>query len=299
MTTTEFPGNAPRASRTAFTAAAARAAHLLVDAEPVIFPDTLAERLLGGRAEELLAYHRLHGTHPVLAGARAQAVCRSRFTEERLTHVNSGIDQYLILGAGLDSFAYRDAPGRFRVFEVDHPATQTVKRELLAGAGIAEPASVTFVPVDFEADSLRERLVQSGLDPFRPVFVSWLGVTMYLTRKAILATLTQLGGFAPGSEIVTDHLLPPELRDAPGNAYAEAVAPMAAEQGEPWRSFLSPAAMAALLGGAGFEVVEQTGQRDSVDPALWNRTDSLRPAALSALAHARIPGRAGIGRDGS
>ena len=143
MTTTGFPGNAPRASRTAFTAAAARAAHLLVDAGPVIFPDTLAERLLGDRAEELLAYHRLHGTHPVLAGARAQAVCRSRFTEERLPRVNSGIDQYVILGAGLDSFAHRDAPGRFRVFEVDHPATQTVKRELPAGAGIAEAASAT------------------------------------------------------------------------------------------------------------------------------------------------------------
>lgn len=293
MTTADFPGIAPRASRTAFTAAAARAAHLLVDAEPVIFADPLAARLLGDRAGELLAYHRLHGTHPVLAGARAQAVCRSAFTEERLARANSGIDQYVILGAGLDSSAYRDVGARFRVFEVDHAATQAVKRELLAAAGIAEPPSVTFVPVDFEAGALRERLVQSGLDPFRPVFVSWLGVTVYLTRAAILATLTDLGGFAPGSEIVTDHLLPPELRDEAGNGYAEAVAPVAAEQGEPWRTFLSPAAVADLLRQAGFEPVEQAGQRDSVAPGLWNRTDALRPAALSALAHARIPGGPG------
>ncbi|WP_372664958.1 class I SAM-dependent methyltransferase [Amycolatopsis kentuckyensis] len=293
MTTDDFPGIAPRVSRTAFTAAAARAAHLLVDAGPVIFSDTLAATLLGDRAEELLAYHHVHGTHPVLAGARAQAVCRGRFTEDRLLRGNSGIDQYLILGAGLDSFAYRSVPGRFRVFEVDHAATQAAKRELLEHAGVAVPASVTFVPVDFEADPLRERLVQSGLDPFRPVFVSWLGVTVYLTRKAILATLTDLGGFAPGSEIVTDHLLPPELRDAAGNGYAEAVAPVAAEQGEPWRTFLSPAAMADLLRAAGFEVVEQAGQRESVAPELWNRTDALRPAALSALAHARIPERPG------
>jgi methyltransferase (TIGR00027 family) len=173
---------------------------LLVDAAPIIFSDPLAAPLLGEHAEELLAYHRLHGTHPVLAGARTEATCRSRFTEARLGRGNSGIDQYVILGAGLDSFAYRTASRRFRVFEVDDPATQAAKREGLARAGIAEPASVTFVPADFEADPLSERLVQSGLDPFRPVFVSWLGVTIHLMREAILATLTDLGGFAPGSE---------------------------------------------------------------------------------------------------
>ncbi|MEU5259059.1 class I SAM-dependent methyltransferase [Amycolatopsis sp. NPDC021455] len=289
MTTVDFPANPPRVSRTAFTAAAARAAHLLVDAEPFLFSDTLAAPLLGDQAEELLAYHRLHGTHPILAGARAEAVCRSRYTEERLTRANSGIDQYLILGAGLDSFAYRTPPGRFRVFEVDHPATQTVKRELLDAAGVAVPASVTFVPVDFETDPLRECVVQSGLDPFRPVFVSWLGVTMYLTREAVASTLAQLGGLAPGSEIVTDHLLPEQLRDAAGNGYAEAVGPVAARQGEPWRTFLSPADMAGLVRDAGFEVVGQAGQRESVAARLWHRTDALRPAALSALTHARLP----------
>ncbi|MET8851037.1 SAM-dependent methyltransferase [Amycolatopsis sp. NPDC004625] len=294
METADVSRNAPRPSRTAFTAAAARAAHLLVDAEPAIFSDPLAAPLLGDRAEELLAYHRMHTTHPVLAGARAEAVCRSRFTEDRLTRGNSGIDQYVILGAGLDSFAYRTPARRFRVFEVDHPATQAAKRELLAAAGVAEPAPVTFVPVDFEAEPLRERLVQSGLDPFRPVFVSWLGVTMYLTRPAIAAALTDLGGFAPGSEIVADHLLPPELRDAAGNAYAEAVGPVAAEQGEPWLTFLSPAALAVMVRDAGFEVVEQAGQRQSVPSRLWQRPDALRPAALSALTHARIPRRPGI-----
>ncbi|MEV6824559.1 SAM-dependent methyltransferase [Amycolatopsis sp. NPDC051102] len=294
MRTTAVSRNAPRAGRTAFTAAAARAAHLLVDAEPVIFSDTLAAPLLGDQAEELLAYHRMHTTHPVLAGARAEAVCRSRFAEGRLTRSNSGIDQYVILGAGLDSFAYRSTSRRFRVFEVDLPATQAVKRELLAAAGVAEPASVTFVPVDFEAEPVRERLVQCGLDPFRPVFVSWLGVTMYLTRPAIAATLTDLGGLAPGSEIVADHLLPAELRDAAGNAYAAAVGPVAAEQGEPWHTFLSPTAMSELLRAAGFEVVEQAGQRQSVPPRLWRRTDALQPAALTTLTHARIPQPAGI-----
>ncbi|WP_328648498.1 class I SAM-dependent methyltransferase [Amycolatopsis sp. NBC_00348] len=289
MTSLDSPGNAPGVSRTAFTAAAARAAHLLVDAAPPLFSDPLAAPLLGARAEELLAYHRLHGTHPVLAGARAEAVCRSRFTEERLLRANSGIYQYVILGAGLDSFAYRTPPGRFRVFEVDRAATQAAKRALLEAAGITEPPSVIFVAVDFETDTLADRLVQSGLDPRRPVFVSWLGVTMYLTRAAILTTLTELGGLAPGSEIVADHLLPAELRDAAGNGYAEAVAPMAAEEGEPWRTFLSPAAMADLLRGTGFEVIEQTGQRGSVGADEWNRDDALKPSRLSHLTHARIP----------
>jgi methyltransferase (TIGR00027 family) len=169
--------------------------------------------------------------------------------------------------AGLDSFAYRTPPGRFRVFEVDRPATQAAKRELPEAASIDVPGSVSFVAADFETGRLREQRVQSGLDPFRPVFVSWLGVTMHLTRQAILATLTDLGGFAPGSEIVADHLLPAELRDAAGNGYAEAVAAMAAEEGEPWHSFLSLAALAAFLRDAGFEVVEQAGQQDTAGPA--------------------------------
>jgi len=137
--------------------AARRAAHLRADAEP----DSWAERLHGDRAEELLVCHRLHGTQLVLAGARAQAGCRRRFTEARLTRVNSGIDQYVIPGAGLDSFVHRDAPGRFRVFEVDHPAPRTVKREL-------RHRRAGFVPVGFEADSLREQLVQSGLSTVPP-----------------------------------------------------------------------------------------------------------------------------------
>lgn len=123
-------------SLTAQTAAAARAAHLIVDDEPRIFADTLAEAMLGERAEEFIAYHRAHGTHPVLAGARAQVTCRSRYTEDRLARgIEHGIGQYVLLGAGLDSFAYRSPlAGRVRVFEVDHPVTQEWKRQVAAGS---------------------------------------------------------------------------------------------------------------------------------------------------------------------
>ena len=109
-------------SRTALTAAAARAAHLLVDREPLIFVDSLAQALLGARADELIAYHQRFGSHPVLAGARGEALCRSRFTERLLAE--SALPQYLILGAGLDTYAYRNDSGA-AVFEVDHPASQS------------------------------------------------------------------------------------------------------------------------------------------------------------------------------
>jgi methyltransferase (TIGR00027 family) len=143
-------------SLTALTAAAARATHLIVDGEPVIFADTLAEAMLGERAGELVAYHLTHGTHPVLAGARTQVTCRSRYAEDSLARgIERGIGQYVVLGAGLDTFAYRSPlAGRVRVFEVDHPATQSYKRRIgaVASAVRGAPDEVRFVPVDFSRD---------------------------------------------------------------------------------------------------------------------------------------------------
>ena len=279
-------------SQTALTAAAARAAHLIVDREPVIFADDLAATLLGEQAEELISYHRLHGTHLVLSSARAQVVCRSRFTEDHLAAcAGDGVTQYVILGAGLDSFAYRTAratDGPDRIFEVDHPGTQDWKRAHLAAAGIGEPDRVSFVPVDFERDSLAGRLGQAGFDPARPALVSWLGVTMYLTQAAISQTLAEIGGFAPGTQLITDYMLPPGLRDEAGATYAGLVAPAAAERGEPWLTFLAPGDMTALLEQHGFGLIEHVHQRDSIPAALWDRTDSLRPAALSVLARATV-----------
>jgi methyltransferase (TIGR00027 family) len=276
-------------SQTALMAAAARAAHLIVDHEPIIFADELAAALLGDRADELISYHRAHGTHLVLSCARAQVLCRSRFAEDHLaTCVRAGLTQYVILGAGLDSFAYRSARGPVRVFEVDHPATQRWKRAQLASAGITVPDTVSFAAMDFERDSLSSRLAQAGFDPSRPALVSWLGVTMYLSQAAISRTLEEISGFAPGTQLVTDYMLPAGLRDDTGDAYAGLVAPAAAERGEPWLTFLAPDDMSALLAGHGFGAVEQVRQREAVPAALWDRADSLRPADLSVLAHATI-----------
>jgi methyltransferase (TIGR00027 family) len=278
--------NDGKPSQTALTAAAARAAHLLVDEAPPIFSDTLAYTLMGDRAEEFVSYHRIHGSHPVLAGARAAAATRSRYTEDLL---GDGVTQYVILGAGLDTFAYRSGGG-IRVFEVDHPATQRWKRRLLADSGTAIPDTVTYVPVDLEHDSPAHGLVENGFDRSRPALVSWLGVVMYLTREAIGETLAMVAGFAPGTQIVLDYILPADLRDAAGEEYATLVAPVAAERGEPWLSYFGPAEMATLLEEHGFDVVEQVGQREAVAPALWERTDALRPHRLSMIARAAVGG---------
>jgi methyltransferase (TIGR00027 family) len=282
-------------SFTAFTAAAARAAHLIVDAAPVIFADTLAGAMLGERADELIAFHRAHGTHPILACARAQATCRSRYAEDSLADgIGRGIGQYVLLGAGLDSFASRSPlAARVRVFEIDHPATQEWKRRVRPAAGSGRPAAggVTFVPVDFARDSLRDRLGQAGFDFTRPAFVSWLGVTMYLERSAIEQTLSVAGGFTPGSEIVVDYMLPAGLRDEAGDYYAEQIGAASAERGEPWLSLFAPDDMADLLSRHGFGPVRHVRQRDMIPAVAWERTDSLRPADLSRIAHAALPAR--------
>ena len=272
------------------TAAAARAAHLLVDSEPRIFADSLAALLLGDEAETYLRYHREHGDHPLLAGTRAQATCRSRFTEDQLALAAArGTAQYVILGAGLDSFACRsELAGRLRVFEVDHPATQQRKRALLAAAGLAEPPTLTWVPVDFEKDELIASLTAAGLDPAAPAFVSWLGVTMYLTAEAIGTTLASLSRLAPGSELVTDYMLTADLRDADGVTYADLVMPDSERRGEPWLSFFTPEQMTGLLTRHGFTGVRDVRQRDAVSAALWERTDLLRPIELSRLCHATV-----------
>jgi len=277
-------------SRTALATAASRAAHLIVDDEPAIFTDVLALRLLGERAGKFVGRHRAHDSHPAMAGTRTLVATRGRYTEDRLAEsAQRGVTQYVILGAGLDSFAYRGGlAGQVRVFEVDHPATQQWKRGRLAAAGISVPGTVSFVPVDFETGSLLDSLAAAGLNLSEPVLVSWLGVIMYLTRPAISQTLTQLRRLAPGSELIVNYMLPAHLRDDDASAYARVVMPLASRAGERWLTFLTPGEMTALLTSHGFGPVTHVSQRDAVDAALWDRSDSLRPLNLSNLAHAVI-----------
>jgi methyltransferase (TIGR00027 family) len=279
-------------SPTALAAAAARAAHLVVDNEPFLFHDPVAGVLIGEQGQEMVGFHRRSGDHIVLAGTRAQVTVRSRYTEDRLARLaEGGLTQYVILGAGLDTFACRSPlTGRVRVFEVDHPVTQRWKLDLLTAQGLTPMDGAAFVAADLEADPLVDRLTAAGFDPARPALVSWLGVSFYLTRDAVTATLAAIGALAAGTELVMEYALPPELRDDTGRAYAEFALPVTAERGEPWRTFLAPEDLSALLQAHGLETVEHVRQRDAVEPALWRRSDVLRPADLCRLARATVAG---------
>jgi methyltransferase (TIGR00027 family) len=272
------------------SAAASRSAHLLVDREPFIFEDRLAGRLLDEQGEAMIPYHRASGSHPVLAGTRLAVTVRSRYAEDQLAAaVARGIDQYVILGAGLDSFAYRSPlASRLHVFELDAPATQEWKRDRLLSASIEALGEVEFVPIDLRTEPVLDRLTAAGFSAARPAFVSWLGVSFYLDEQDIQKTLGALGALAPGSELVMDYVLTPELRDAEGEIYAGFAKPVAAQSGEPWLSELSPDHMAELLTEAGFSVVEQRGQRNAIDALLWDRSDVLKPSELWMIARALV-----------
>jgi len=284
--------SSPMPSRTALTAAAARAAHLIVDHPPFIFEDTAAAVLLGDLSDDLIRYHREHCDHPVLATARTQVICRSRYAEDRIAEAAArGVSQYILLGAGLDTFGFRSALGRqLRVFEVDHPATQGWKRRALTAAGMPVPPHVTFVPAELGVGTLIAALQSAGFDLTRPAVVGWLGVTMYLDVSAISATLAELSACTPGTEVIVDYMLPAGGRDATADDYVSQVSQFAAEGGEPWRSLLAPDQVQAMLGEHGFTVLEHVRQRDAVPGALWERSDPIRPIDLSMITRAvRVP----------
>jgi methyltransferase (TIGR00027 family) len=226
----------------------------------------------------------------VLSGARVQVACRSRYTEEALAGaIAAGVGQYVLLGAGLDSFAYRGGLARrVRVFEVDHPASQEAKRAALAAAGIPVPGNLTLVPADLGEDSLVGRLAGAGFDLSAPAVFGWLGVTMYLTTAAITATMTAIAGLAPGTELIADYMLPPDARDEEGALYGTLVAQASTERGEPWLSYFTPPQIASLARRAGLGVARSVRQRDTVPAALWRRTDSLHPAELAVIFHGTV-----------
>jgi methyltransferase (TIGR00027 family) len=195
----------------------------------------------------------------------------------------------VLLGAGLDTFGYRSPLAQeLDVFEVDYPATQAWKRGRLAAAGIPVPDRVRFVPVDFGADPLSDHLVEGGFDRARPTFISWLGVSQYLSGEAIAATLDDISRFARDSELVMEYLVPVEMRDEAGQAVAEFFMPFAAAVGEPWLTFLIPSAVARLLAARAMMVIDDVGRKDQIDPMLWKRSDTLHPHELGRLVRAVV-----------
>jgi methyltransferase (TIGR00027 family) len=205
---------------------------------------------------------------------------RSRYTEDRLAEaVHNGVRQYLILGAGFDTFPYRQPhwARTLRIFEVDHIASQRSKRERLTLGGIETPSNVEFVALDFETSPFRDCLHKSSFDFGKPVFLSWLGVTMYLSMDAIDGVLRFVSSLPKSSEIVFTFASP--ASSANENGGGPLIAPFtvfAAEHGEPWRTFFEPNDLAHRLRGLGFSTVSFLSASEADTLYFRSRHDGLQ-----------------------
>lgn len=241
-------------SRTAFAAAAHRAAHQILE-DGRFFYDPLALRILGPDAMTMVEEA---AQEPARKRMRVFVAVRSRFAEDALAQaVGRGTRQLVVLGAGLDTFACRSPFGeRLRIFEVDHPATQAWKRERLSQAGIAVPEWQTFAPVDFERQTLSEGLAAASFDPAQQTFFTWLGVVPYLTQPAIFSTLAFVGSLPGGAQVVLDYSDPPDSFTPALRAYHDARAERVAALGEAWITFFIPTELHAKLRSLGFTEIE-------------------------------------------
>jgi len=298
------------ASRTALSTALMRALHTRKDRPQLIddpWGDTLvdpAEKtalyrriLAGARPETRVKFEALGSeravidialhAHPSYGGV----VVRTRYAEDALeAAVQRGVRQYVLVGAGFDSYIVRQPPfaREVAIFEIDHPATQTMKRERLDACGAAIPPNVRFVPADLAAESLASVLARCGFSRTVPAFFSWLGVTIYLTRETNLATLAGIAeSSAPGSEVVFTYIDRRALEDGSSDTMARMRATRAAEN-EPWVSGFDPSTLADDVRALGLEVVEDLGSAGLSERYVAGRTDGLLLGAAGHIARARV-----------
>jgi methyltransferase (TIGR00027 family) len=270
-------------STTALRVAERRAAHQLFD-DPKVLVDPVAVRILAPSDAERLAQSGWRERSPMSIGLRAWMVARSRFAEDELARARDrGTRQYVILGAGLDTFAYRQPADErpLTVFEVDHPATQQWKRRRLADARVPVPTSVRFVATDFESGGLAEELDGAGFDWRAPAFFAWLGVTMYLTDEAIGSTLAFLASTAPGGGVVFDYFLRTSSANPLERVARAAIAHRVAHAGEPFRTSFEPAELTARVRNLGFRAILDLGPTEINARYFAGRADRLRVSRYS------------------
>lgn len=265
----------PTAIRTALW----RALHVQVDAEPHVLEDELGMQLAAPDAH----WRKRPDMDPAgTRGYRASIVGRARLIEDLVAaQAAQGVAQYVLLGAGLDTFAQRrpEIASRMHVYEVDQPGTQTWKRQRLADLGFREQDWLRFVAVDFEAgDSWRAQLAKAGFDATQRAVLASTGVSMYLTREANLATLREVAQLAPGSTLAMTFTLPLEMIDEPERSQHAAVYERARAAGTPFVSFFRPEEMLDLAREAGFSRAEHIGTDAIVARYFSARSDGLKPA---------------------
>lgn len=274
---------------TAIRVALWRALHVQIDAPPHVLEDEIGLKLVAPDQ----GWQNRPDMHPQgTSRFRASIVARARYIEDLVVQqIDHGVSQYVILGAGLDTFAQRrpEVASKMRLFEVDEPATQAWKQRRLVDLGFNIPEWLRFVPMDFESGmSLWEQLAKAGFDKKRPAFVSSLGVSMYLTRDAIQSTLRDMAGLAPGSKFVMTFMLPLQLvdpEDQPGYQMAEKGA---RASGTPFISFFTPQEMLALAYEAGFSNAGHLSTASLAPKYFAGRKDNLRPSTGEELLIATV-----------
>ena len=246
-------------SRTAVAVAYMRAAHQILDSQPLLLEDAIAVQLLGKEAAQKIREQAERYQRPLERALRSHVVLRSRYAEDQLfTAVQRGVSQYVIVGAGFDTFSLRQPQwaNDLVIVEVDHPGTQALKRSRIADAGLSTPGNVKFAAIDFERETLAEGLRRNDVSTARETFFSLLGVTMYLTEAAIDETLRAMADFPPGSQTVLTFSQPPIQHSEISQVVAARLAKRVESVGEPFISCFEPEAFRSKLRAAGFTDVD-------------------------------------------
>lgn len=279
-----------RASQTAYRVAISRAAHQILDV-PKVLDDPIALRIVGTEGAAIIRAGGWQFESGIARRLRAFFVARSRFAEDELSEaIKRGVRQYVILGAGFDTFAYRNPypPSQLRVFEVDHPSTQAWKLKQLDAAGISMPSALTFVPVNFETQTLAEQLRLAGFRTDEPTFFSWLGVTMYLPPEIVMATMKYIASSTTGGGgIVFDYITLSSQQNFLRRLRLRLLTYWVAAVGEPWRSFFDPDDLTRELKTMGFTHVADMGPEDVNTRYFHQRADNLVAAGPVYLMSAR------------
>jgi len=277
-------------SRTAMMAATARGLHRLEAETPWVFDDFLALVMVGPAWKDLRAQLSAALSEPLLRVVSTMTVIRARFMEERLAV--GGFDQYVLLGAGLDSFAWRrpDAlAAGLRVFEVDHPATQAWKLARVDELGLPSSDRHVFAPVDFEVETLPAGLDRVGFDWSARTLFSWLGVVPYLTPDAIETTLRCVAKCAPASEITLSYMISPPLMAEIGRTFLDRFSGLAAGAGEPLRTAHTPEEAEAVVRRCGLHVADHPTRDDIEARYFAGRSDELSPITFEQFLVASVP----------
>ena len=240
-------------------------------------------------AARIRAAPHAYDRSPIATPLRAFLAVRSRFAEDTLrTAIDHGVSQYVLIGAGFDTFAYRNPYPDTRVIEIDHPATQAEKKRRLAAAGIALPNHVSLIPADLSVRSLGEALASSAFEPQKAAVFAWLGVIPYLELPAIETTLRYIAALPTGTEIVFDYGIPRSSLNFIGRLVFDRMASRVAAIGEPWKTFFTPRDLHRLLSNIGFSAVEDLGANEINARYFAGRSDRLRVGEAGRIARAVV-----------